>query len=121
MSKQVITTQSYGIKKDNFNQNNTRDIKPEKNGKSSSVQAIRHINIQYFFMKDRFREDGINIIYCPTEIMVADYFTKSLKGSLCIKLRNVVMGYSHPSTFSVELFVSDEERVEITTVGTSIK
>ena len=35
-----------------------------------------------FFMKDRIQEDEINIIYCPTELMVAVYFTKALQCSL---------------------------------------
>ena len=64
-------------------------------------------------MKDRVREDEINIIYCPTEIMVADYFTKPLQGSLFAKLRNVIMEYYHPSTLLKMSSSSDEERVEI--------
>ena len=66
-------------------------------------------------MKDRVCEDEINIIYGPTEIMVADYFTKSLQGSLFVKLRNVIMGYSHPITLLIMSSQSDEERVEIST------
>ena len=50
---------------------------------------------------------------CPTKIMVADYFTKPLQGLLFIKLRNVIMGYSYPSTLIEESSSSDEECVEI--------
>ena len=38
-------------------------------------------------MKDRIREDDINIIYCPIEIMVADYFTKPSQGDLFKKIK----------------------------------
>ena len=70
----------------------------EKNGIMSCGQQSRHINIRYFFIKDRIKEDRINIIYCPTEIMVADYFTKPLQGALFKKLRDMIMGHTHPSS-----------------------
>ena len=68
-----------------------------------------------FFIKDRAREVEIYIVYCPTNIMVADHFTKPLQGSFFIKLRNVIMSYSHPITLLKILPSSDEERVEIIT------
>ena len=88
-------------------------IRLEKNGKASSGKATRHINIRYFFIKDRIRDNKINITQCPTKIMVADYFTKPLQGSLFIKLSNAIMGYSYSNTSTVEASPSDEERVEI--------
>ena len=114
--KYFIEAQGYAVEKNDFNQDNNSDIRLEKNGKDSSRQATRHIKIRYFFMKDRIREDDFNIIHCPTEIMVADQFTKLLQGPLFIKLRNVIMGYSYPSTLTVKTSPSDEERVEIRTV-----
>ena len=54
-----------------------------------------YIYIRYFFMKDIIQEDEINIVYYPTEILVADYFTKPLQGALFKKLRNIIMGWSY--------------------------
>ena len=34
----------------------------------------------------------IEIVYCPTERMVADYFTKPLQGSPFGKFHRVIMG-----------------------------
>ena len=68
----------------------------------SSGQQTRHTNIRYIFIKDRVKEDNINIIYCLTEQMVADYFTKPLKATLSRRLRDVVMGITHPD-FLLEL------------------
>ena len=31
-------------------------------------------------------------MYCPTESMIADYFTKPLQGALFFKLRDAIMG-----------------------------
>ena len=38
----------------------------------SSCQRSRHINIPYFFIKDRVDNDEVTIVYCPTDDMVAD-------------------------------------------------
>ena len=82
----------------------------------SCGQQSRHINIRYFFIKDRIKEDNINIIYCPTEIIIADYFTKPLQGALFKKLRDIIMGHTHPSSLlkTPEQVPSPcKERVEI--------
>ena len=96
--KYFIEAQHYKLKGKELNQDNTSAIRLEKNGKMSSGQQTRHINIRYFFIKDRVKEDNINIVYCPTERMMADYFTKPLQGSLFKKLRDVIMGHTHPDT-----------------------
>ena len=36
--------------------------------------------------------DNIDIVHCPTERMIADYFTKPLQGSLFRKMRDIIMG-----------------------------
>jgi hypothetical protein len=48
-----------------------------------------------FFIKDRVDGGNIRIEYCPTEIMIADYFTKPLQGQAFKKLKKVIMGYEH--------------------------
>ena len=98
--KFFLEAQGYPIKGNDFNQDNTSAVSLEKNGIMSCGQQSRHINIRYFFIKDRIKEDRINIIYCPTERMIADYFTKPLQGALFKKLRDVIMGHTHPSSLS---------------------
>ena len=87
----------------------------EKNIKTSNGQATRHINIKYFFLKDRIREDEINIIHYHTELMVADHFTKPLQGSLFEKLRDIIMGYTHPISLYISSSSSYEKHIEIST------
>jgi len=41
---------------------------------------------------DKVKKGEITIDYCPTEDMLADYFTKPLQGSLFRRLRNTIMG-----------------------------
>ena len=63
----------------------------------------RHIHIRYFWIKDISEQEEIKIKHCRTEIMIADFFTKPLQGSLFKKMRNIIMGLSKFPT---------EERVE---------
>ena len=49
-------------------------------------------------MKDRIKTENIEIQYCPTGVMVADFFTKPLQGNLFKKFRDVIQGYKHMNT-----------------------
>ena len=64
-----------------------------KNGRNSCTGNSRHVNIRYFFVKDRIDKKEVRVEYCPTEIMLADYFTKALQGRLFLLFRSVIMGY----------------------------
>ena len=75
-----------------LNQDNTSSIRLEKNGKSSSTKRTKHINIRYFFITDRVKKGEVSIEYCPTDDMIADYFTKPLQGSKFRKFRNTILG-----------------------------
>jgi hypothetical protein len=39
-----------------------------------------HINIRYYFVTDKIKSKEMHIEYCPTQSMIADFFTKPLKG-----------------------------------------
>ena len=67
-------------------------MKLEKNGRKSCGDKSRHIDIRYFFIKDVLRRENIDLQHCPTERMIADFYTKPLQGSLFIKMRNFIMG-----------------------------
>jgi hypothetical protein len=73
-------------------QDNTSAIRLQENGKMSSSQRTRHINIRYFFIKDKIEKEEVSIVYCPTEDMVADYFTKPLQGKQFTRFRDIIMG-----------------------------
>ena len=55
------------------------------------------MHIRYFYVTEQVRNKAIHITHCPTEEMVADFFTKPLQGSLFIKMRNYVMGKEQPA------------------------
>ena len=90
--KYFIEAQGYKARKHDFNQDNRSFMKLEKNGRASSGHKTRHINIRYFFMKAIIKQDEINIVYYPTEIMIVNCFTKPLQSALFKKLRSIIMG-----------------------------
>jgi hypothetical protein len=74
-------------------QDNKSSIFSEKNGRASSGKRARHINIRYYFVADRVASGDLRIECerCPTEDMIADYFTKPLQGTPFYMLRDLVM------------------------------
>ncbi len=79
-------------------QDNKSAILLQKNGKSSSTKRTRHMNIKYFYVKDQVDQGHIKIAYCPTDKMIADYFTKPTTGSTFIALWELVMNCPFPTT-----------------------
>jgi hypothetical protein len=86
--------QGYGVTQNLLLQDNKSSILLERNGKASSGKRTRHINIQYFFITDRVNMKEIEIEWCPTKEMVADFMTKPLQGSHFRRLRDLIMGMS---------------------------
>ena len=110
--KYFLEAQGYKVENNFFEQDNESAIRLEKNGKASAGQKSRHINIRYFFIKDRVKLENIEIRHCPTLQMLADFFTKPLQGNLFRKFRDVVLGYKHINSLVQTEPVSAEERVE---------
>ena len=52
-----------------------------------------YINIRFFLVTDRVKSGDITIEYCPTEMMLADFFTKPLQRAVFHKFRDVIMGW----------------------------
>ena len=86
--------QGYVIKKNVIHQDNQSTIRMEKNGRNSCTGNSRHIHIRYFFMKDRIDKGEMRVEYCPTHLMLADFFTEPLMREIFRKLRSVIMGYT---------------------------
>ena len=74
------------------NQDKLNSILLEKNGRKSAGQRSRAINIRYFFVSDQVEKGNLEIEYCPTDDMTADFMTKPLQGEKFLKFRAEVMG-----------------------------
>lgn len=90
-TRYFLEAQGYDVQDSVVHQDNQSSILLEKNGKGSSSKRTRHINIRYFFITDRVRSGEVAVKFCPTEDMVADFFTKPLQGARFVKFRNTVL------------------------------
>jgi len=115
-----MAAQGYKNMESVFYQDNESAIRLERNGRASAGQKSRHINIRYFFIKDRVKIEGISIVHCPTGLMLADFFTKPLQGALFRKFRDVLLGYKHISVLEVPPATRSEERVGRSVLRTSV-
>ena len=91
-TKNFIEAQGYETITSEYYQDNLSAMQMETNGRASAGQKSRHINIRYFFIKDRVDSGDIVLLHCPTYDMVADFFTKPLQGKLFKRFRDVIMG-----------------------------
>ena len=65
----------------------------ENNGRNSCTGNSRPINSRYVFVKDRIDKGEARVKYCPTDLMLAHYFTKPLMGKMFKEFWDVLMGY----------------------------
>ena len=75
-----MRAQGYEIRSNTIFQDNKSAIMMERNGRNSCTGNSRHINVRYFWVKDKIDQGEVKIEYLPTHLMVADFFTKQLVG-----------------------------------------
>ena len=81
-TRYFLIGQGYDVSQNIIYQDNKSVTLLEKNGKASSSKRTNHINIQYFFVKDRIDKNEVQAKWCPMKIMVADFMSKPLQGAL---------------------------------------
>jgi hypothetical protein len=95
-TRYFLRHQGYDVGEATVYQDNKSAILLERNGKRSSGRRTRHINIRYFFITDRIKCGEVGVVYCPTDDMVGDFFTKPLQGSRFVKFRNMILNITKP-------------------------
>ena len=91
-SAYFLAVQGYNIPPMVLNQDNQSTITLISNGKSNS-ELTRHIQIGYYWVKDLIDRGLITIEYCPTEFMVADFFTKPLQRTFSTRCGRKLLVY----------------------------
>ena len=114
-----LQAQGYEITNNVLYQDNQGAILMERNGRNSWTGNSRHINIRYLFVKDRIDKKELVVEYCPTYLMVADFFTKPLQGRMFKIFRDIVMGYRPIKDVINEIPI--KERVENTNKNRNVK
>jgi len=84
--------QSGRADEDILMQDNKSAMLLENNGRFSARKGSKHVSIRYFFITDQIQKKHYKVQYCPTEEMIADFFTKPLQGALFYKFRDAILG-----------------------------
>ena len=90
-TKLFLEAQGYPVKENILFQDNQSAMLLEKNGRKSAGKRSRHLNIRFFFVTDQKAKGNIDIAYCPTDEMTADYMTKPLHGQKFTTFRQEIM------------------------------
>ena len=101
-TRYFMEAQGYPLKPSIVHQDNQSAILLETNGRGSSGKGTRHMNIRYFFVADVQKRNEIKLQFCPTDEMIADFFTKPLSGAKFRRFRNIIMNVSHDEYGPVE-------------------
>ena len=84
--------QGYPLEKNILYQDNRSAILLEVNGRKSAGKRSRAMNIRYFFMTDQIEQGLLEVQYCHTDEMWADFMTKPLQGEKFRKFKKAIMG-----------------------------
>jgi hypothetical protein len=91
-TRYFLQEQGYEMRPSLLYQDNKSAMLLEQNGKASSTKRTKHINVRYFFVKDKIAKGEIELEHCPTEVMWADVNTKPRQGRGWIIFRAMLMG-----------------------------
>ena len=84
--------QGYAVHNAILHQDNQAAILMQENGVLSRRRKSRHIDIKFFFVKDRIGRGEVEIVHCGTEKMTADFLTKPLQGERFRTHRAQILG-----------------------------
>ncbi len=91
-SRDFLIGQGHKLGPTELLQDNQSAIALINKGKHASSRS-RHVNIRYFFVKDRINSQELNVAYLNTSDMIADIMTKPLQGEQFRKMRAVLMNW----------------------------
>ena len=63
-----------------------------KKGRSALGKRRRAIDVWFFVIKDSVEKKDLEILHCPTEMIIGDFFTKPLQESKLQYFRNFILG-----------------------------
>ena len=70
----------------------------------------KHMDARYFYITDIIKRNQVKIDHCPTEQMVADFFTKPLQGQLFWLPRDYIMGHvNHDDIINTDIANVDDD------------
>ena len=95
--RDFLIHQGYNVAPAVVYQDNKSTIAIVNKGAHTSGRS-KHINIRYFFIKDRVDAGELKVMYLSTNNMISDILTKPLQGELFRRMRNQMMNNGHHDT-----------------------
>ena len=92
MYRDMSTTPDFTM---NIYEDNMAAIHLVSNGMSTSDRS-RHIHIRNNFVNQFVSSGDIEVVHCPTKLMIADILTKPLQPAQFLYLRDYLLGYKIP-------------------------
>ena len=89
-------------------------IKLENNRRGSSRKRTRHINVRYFFITDQIKKGNLRIVHFPTDILIADFYTKPLQGKKFCIFRNLLLHLNEPVCDNYSTAQNREKIIDLT-------
>ena len=72
-------------------QDNRSVILLEQNGIMNSTKRTKHINVKYYFVKDKIDSGEVEVVWYSGDKMVGDFFSKPLSGQKFLRFRLKIM------------------------------
>jgi hypothetical protein len=89
-TRNFLMEQGYTQAPAEIHQDNKSTMIIAAKGKSNSPRC-RHINIRYYFVKDKIATGEVKLTHTRTNDLIADFFTKPLQGELFRSHRDKIM------------------------------
>jgi hypothetical protein len=95
-TRKFLLHQGSNTLNNTLHQDNRSAMLLETNGSLPSSKRTRHIDVRYFFVKDKVDKGELKLVHCKTDQMLADSFTKPLQKNLFVWCRNLIMNIIKP-------------------------
>jgi len=90
--RNLLLEQGHVVGPAKLYQDNQSALASLRTGKPSSKRS-RHINIRYFYLKDKVDNGELELEYLATDEMIADILTKPLQGEKFLELRRKLLNF----------------------------
>ena len=101
-TRHFLADQGISVPVTTIYQDNKSTILLSENGKASSSKHTKHLDVRYYFVTDCIKRREVKVVYCPTENMLADFFTKLLQGAVFWQMRSQILNMPFTDTSASE-------------------
>jgi len=102
-TRHFLAEQGVAVPVTTIYQDNKSTILLSENGKASSSKRTKHLDVRYYFITDCIKRGEVKVAYCPTENMLADFFTKPLQGAAFRRMRSQILNMPFNDTHVSEV------------------